>query len=508
MKKIIEIIKTHYIISGIVAIALVGIGYTVFKNGTTSSTLFTVERGDVIQRVIVTGNTKAVNVVDLGFENNGKVVRAYVDVGSRVVIGQTLATLDQSGPYADLLSAQATLASSEVRLDELKKGTRPEELVIAQTGVDNAQISLADAESNLSAKLLDAYTRVDDAIHNSVDQLFSNPKTANPQLNLTTNDIQLKNDINQSRVKIESTLTGWKMTAGDTNAPQPNLDVIKNFIDKIASVVNSQTGNTSLSQTTVDGYKASVSAARLSVVTAISNLSTAQEKLNSARSALTLAKDTLALKKGGNTPEAIKAQEAVVLQNQARVKSVESQLSKMTLRSPLNGIVTRQDAKEGEIVTPGKNVISIISDSDLEIESNVSEINIGKVVVGNPVDITLDAFPGETFTGTVTYVDPGETIVGGVVNYKVTIMFSQKYPQMKSGLTTNLDIKTQTKNDVVRIPQYALIKKNDGLYVSKKTGKTFTDTQVTIGLIGQDGFTEVLSGLVIGDVINAVVPVQ
>jgi HlyD family secretion protein len=508
MKNILNWIQTHYIWSGAIILVLVIGGYKIFQNGQSTTDLFTVAKGDVVQRVIVTGNTKAVKTVELGFENNGKVARTYVDVGTRVVVGQTLVSLDQSSLSADLLSAEATLASSQARLDELKKGTRPEEIAIAQTGVDNAQTSVIDAESNMSSKLIDAYTRVDDAIHNNVDQLFSNPRTTNPQFNPTLTDSQLKNDINQSRSDIETTLNTWKTTAGNLNAPQPNLDQIKLFVDKVALAVNSLSSSSNLSQTTVDGYKTSISTARTNISTAISNLTAAQEKLNSARSALALAKDTLSLKKNGNTPEVIKAQEAVVLQNQAKVQSVQSQLSKMSLRSPLNGIVTKQDAKEGEIVTPGKTVISVISDSDLEIESNVSEINIGKVSIGNPVDITLDAFPGETFTGTVTYIDPGETIVGGVVNYKVTIVFSQKYPQMKSGLTTNLDIKTATKTDVIRIPEYSLIRKEGVLSVSKKEGEKFVEVPVTIGLVGQDGFVEVLSGLNVGDVINAVVPVQ
>jgi hypothetical protein len=79
---------------------------------------------------------------------------------------------------------------------------------------------------------------------------------------------------------------------------------------------------------------------------------------------------------------------------------------------------------------------------------------------------------------------------------------------MKSGLTTNLDIKTATKTDVIRIPEYSLIRKEGVLSVSKKEGEKFVEVPVTIGLVGQDGFVEVLSGLNVGDVINAVVPVQ
>jgi HlyD family secretion protein len=164
-----------------------------------------------------------------------------------------------------------------------------------------------------------------------------------------------------------------------------------------------------------------------------------------------------------------------------------------------------QDAKVGEIVTSGKSVVSIISDNQLEIESNVSEINIGKVAIGNPVNIVMDAFAGETFTGKVTYIEPGETVVDGVVNYKVTVAFDESHPLMKSGLTAKLDIITGIKEDVVTVPQYSLITKDGAVFVSKKEGKEFKEVPVTIGLRGQDGLVEVISGLNIGDNV-AIVP--
>jgi RND family efflux transporter MFP subunit len=256
-----------------------------------------------------------------------------------------------------------------------------------------------------------------------------------------------------------------------------------------------------LSQTTVDAYKASISSAR-------STLTTARETLNSSRSKLALAEKNLSLKKSGSTPEAIKSQEAKVLQNQAQVESVQAQLNKMTLRSPQNGVVTKQDAKVGEIVTPGKVVVNVISDNDLEIESNVSEVSIGKVAVGNPVVITFDAFPGETFSGKISYIEPGETIVDGVVNYKVTVAFSEKYSQIKSGLTSRLEIITSEKKDVVSIPEYAVTKNETGSFVTKINGKETSQVPVTLGIRGQDGFVEVLSGLNVGEVIETVAQVK
>ncbi len=200
------------------------------------------------------------------------------------------------------------------------------------------------------------------------------------------------------------------------------------------------------------------------------------------------------------------SQQARVAQFEAQVQSSSALLAKATLVSPITGVITKYDTKAGEIVTTGTPLISVISDNDLQIDANVSEVNIGKLAIGNQVAITFDAFPGKTFTGSVIYIDPGETIVDGVVNYKVTITFDQADQQVKSGLTANLIVQTAKKDDVIKVPQYAIIKKDNQLFVDKVEGKIITQVPVTIGFNGNDGSVEVLSGINVGDVIQ--VPVQ
>ncbi|MEQ1500303.1 MAG: efflux RND transporter periplasmic adaptor subunit [Parcubacteria group bacterium] len=481
--KIIGFIKAHKIISSIVLLVLLFVGYKIFFPNTQKAETFLVKKENVVQKVIVNGKTKAVRDSSLSFEVNGIVKTSNVQIGSRVVAGQALVSLDQGQLYADLLKAKANVESEKARLDELKGGTRPEEISIAETEVANSKVTLEDAERNVRDKVVDI-------INNNVDQLFSNPRTVNPQLNLVLTDLQLKNTINSGRVLMETIINNWKPEEIDQN-----ISKVSTFLDNIALAVNVQTQNTTFSQTTLDGYKSAISGAKSTFITS-------RESLNSARSALTLAEKNLSLKKSGSAPEVIRAQEAKVMQNEAQVQSVEVQLQKMTLRSPQSGIVTKQDAKVGEIVTPGKVVITVISDNDLEIESNVSEISVGKVSVGDPVTITFDAFPGETFEGSVTYIEPGETIIDGVVNYKVTVAFSKSYPQVKSGLTSKLEVMTEVKNQVLVVPQYAITVRDGVSYVSKVNGKETTEVAVTTGLKGQDGLVEILGGLNEGDVVS------
>ncbi|MEN9341911.1 MAG: hypothetical protein RIQ54_167, partial [Candidatus Parcubacteria bacterium] len=166
------------------------------------------------------------------------------------------------------------------------------------------------------------------------------------------------------------------------------------------------------------------------------------------------------------------------------------------IRSPINGIVTKQDAKLGEIATAGNALISVISSSNLQIESNVPEVDIGKLAIGNSVSITLDAFPGETFSGHVVAIDPAETIVDGVVNYKITVSFDELHEKIKSGLTANLRIVAQKKEGVLVLPQYAILENDNGSFVRiyDEARRVTTDVPVFLGIRSSNGTVEIISG--------------
>jgi HlyD family secretion protein len=207
----------------------------------------------------------------------------------------------------------------------------------------------------------------------------------------------------------------------------------------------------------------------------------------------------------GPTNEEIKVQEAKILQYQAEVERTLSELSKFTLRSPISGVVTKQDGKLGQIVTAGSPIVSVISSNDYEIEANVSEVSIGNVVVGSTVSIKMDAFQNEGFPGTVAYIEPGETIVDGVVNFKTTVAISDDYSSyLKPGLTANLLIQTYRRDDVLVIPTYALINKDGKSFVNVKVdSKNIVEKEVEVdkNLYSNDGFVEARNGLKEGEVL-------
>lgn len=118
-------IKKKWIITGIVLILMIIVGYFIFRPKPVKYNLAAVERGNLTQLVSVTGTIKPAQSVDLSFEKAGKVSQVYVDVGQKVSAGQILVAQSNADLLAQLSEAQASVKAQEAKLDELKQGTQP-----------------------------------------------------------------------------------------------------------------------------------------------------------------------------------------------------------------------------------------------------------------------------------------------------------------------------------------------------------------------------------------------
>lgn len=495
-KKLVLIISGSFLIFGL----LIFSGYYFFAGKGSEYEYVAVKKADINQEVSVTGKVKPASSANLAFEKSGKVVRIDISIGDQVYVGQVLMVQDNADTVAQLAQAEAKLA-------ELQKGTRAEEVQVEEVKVANAKSSLADAKKNLVDKIQDSYAKADDAIRNKSDQFFNNPKTSNPLLSFTPSNTQLKSDLEWQRTLIETKLVAWKNSVDGTSVmsdmdsklkeASDNMSVINSFLEKAASAVNSLLPSSTLTQTTIDGWKADMSTSRTNVNTSINALSVAEEKMRTATSSLTLAEQNLTLAKAGTVSEQIKAQEAVVAQ-------YEAQLAKTILRSPINGIITERDVELGEIVTANANIVSVISEAQFEIETNIPEADIAKIKIGNTARVTLDAYGSDTqFPAVVTKINPAETVIEGVSTYKTTLQFVNKDNRIRSGMTANLDIVTAQKSGVLVVPQRAVSGKGGEKFILVNEGdaKSPVERKVTTGLKGTNGEIEIISGAQEGEMV-------
>ena len=147
-----------------------------------------------------------------------------------------------------------------------------------------------------------------------------------------------------------------------------------------------------------------------------------------------------------------------------------------------------------------QSAINLLSTDPFEIKVAVYEQDIVNVKVGNDVKIDLVAFPKNAFLGKVLSIDPAETIIDNVVYYEITIDFPDQPEGIRSGMTADITIETNKKDNVLMVPKNVV--QNLGgkdLVQVVKNGK-IENREIITGLEGNE-YYEVLSGLSDGDTI-------
>ncbi|HAM88400.1 MAG: Efflux transporter, RND family, MFP subunit [Candidatus Falkowbacteria bacterium GW2011_GWC2_38_22] len=197
--------------------------------------------------------------------------------------------------------------------------------------------------------------------------------------------------------------------------------------------------------------------------------------------------------------------EAKIKQAQAALDTIIKNLDNCYIKAPIDGTVTKANYAIGEQPS-GKAVFSMLGENNFEIEVLVSEADIAKVSKDDEAMITLDAFGEETeFSGFVSFIEPAETIIQDVVYYKVNVAFSDANKadfllDIKSGMTANIIITTEKKENVLMIPGRAVIDKNGaGKFARVLVNGIVEERLVTLGLRGDGGVTELLSGVKEGE---------
>ncbi|MBU4338593.1 efflux RND transporter periplasmic adaptor subunit [Patescibacteria group bacterium] len=539
-------INKTYLIAGVVILIIAAVWYNnSTKTQTAAYSTATAEIKTITQEVSVTGKIKPANSIDLSFERSGKINNIYAEIGDKVKTGQSLASIDNEEILANLSGAKAQLDGANAKLDELTRGARPEEIKISETAVANAQKSLADQETNLiniqttadinlanlygKAKdiLNDGYAKAYNSINTQIADLFFNAATSNPLLTFTTTDSQAKTDSETQRVMAGASLKTLKSETDNLPSDYPGIDnsltasknqliVMRDFLTRLSAAVNSAAGLTS---TALDTYKSSVNTAWTNINTAITNINnqeqliasqkisnknsidSAQKEVNDAQNALRSAEDSLALKKAGTAPEQIDAQKAQVKQAEAQIKNYEIQQNQSTIKSPISGIVTKQEAKIGKNISANAIIISVISEAKFQIETNIPEADIAKIKIDDPAKITLDAYGNDIiFEAKIISIDPAETIIEGVSTYKATLEFTKEDDHIRSGMTANIDILTAKKENIIAIPQRTIITKDGQKLVLIDLGNgNQEERKIETGLRGSDGNIEIISGLKAGE---------
>jgi HlyD family secretion protein len=184
-------------------------------------------------------------------------------------------------------------------------------------------------------------------------------------------------------------------------------------------------------------------------------LNSARAQVNSAKAAiLSLAAD---LQVANANLTAVTAQ---IAQREALVRQIEVDIRNSEIKSPVDGVVVQRSVELGQTVAASLQSPTLFLIADdlrrMEIAANIDETDVGRIKPGQRTTFTVTAYPGRTFEGTVKQVRLGSTTVQNVVIYTTIISIENPRLELLPGMTANLRIETERRNDVVRIPNAAL----------------------------------------------------
>lgn len=311
-------------------------------------------------RISVDGTVESVSQVDIKSQVSGQLSSVRVAVGDRVAAGQVVAEFSNADVRAQLEQARASLA--------LAKG----QYGTSGVSVDAARKAAIDA-------IRDANRAVDDAIRGQIDQfLLTNSGGTEPLVSHVT-DQRLREAVYASRNDLTNILGAWEATiaglSATTNTDQDiysaigqskaAIAAVDSLLDYLTRALNDAIKSASPSTlATLEGWRTTVAGAKSSVSAANSRLTTADASLLSAVSS-------------HGSPA-----EAQVSVAEAGVRSLEAQLAKTVIISPISGSVAALPLRAGEFAAPGQLIATVVGGGGLEVRAYVSGEDLSRIAKG------------------------------------------------------------------------------------------------------------------------------
>lgn len=395
------------------------------------------QRGSLVATVNAAGNVLTPEEATVGFLTSGRVAKVHVQVGTPVKKGQVLMELDTTDLEFALKTAKTNLASAQASLEQTKA---------------NLEFALRNAQSNLE----------------SSRAALEAAKNKNAQ---NTNQIIIaKAQLDKATIALEQAQGAYNRIAwrGDVGSTSQAAELQRATID-----YQSALANYNLTLATIND----------------SALKAAQAAYD---------KDVVALEQAKrNLDTQLRTAQATVEKDQIAVEQAQRNIERTRLLAPFDGVVAAVNFSVGDSAGTGTAVV-VVDLSTLQVRVNIAEVDVAKIKIGQTAQITLDALPGKTYTATISAISPVATITQGVVNYPVTAVVANNDGAVKPGMTANLAITIERRDNVLLVPARAVRAQGNQRTVTVLYKGQQIAVPVTLGLTN-DQFAEIASGLLEGD---------
>jgi RND family efflux transporter MFP subunit len=194
-------------------------------------------------------------------------------------------------------------------------------------------------------------------------------------------------------------------------------------------------------------------------------------------------------------------------QYQASVADAGVKREYSVIRAPLDGVIAKKSTEVGELLLPGKQIVTIVNPDRIYVLATIDEVDVGRLKLGQPVTITVDAFPGQIYQGAIKRISP--IVSGGKLETRtadVWIYFNEKQQKIKPGMSADVEILVSTLLSVLSVPSQAVIEREGKKQVFIATGSPVKTGEKAVAKlkpveIGETNwsFTQVTKGLTAGE---------
>lgn len=416
------------------------------------------ERSPLTLKIRVNGSVVPVRSVNLSPKNAGRLVDVFVQQGDVVKVGEPIAQMENRDLSAQMLQAQARKDQAEARLAELKAG---DTAVVIQQGEE--EIEQAQAQLRVEDELIqEAEAQVAEAKAQIVEAK-SQRFLADRRLQ-RNQALALEGAIAQDRLD-EVTATAFNATAA--------LERTEAGLARVEAGLERAKANRQQAQSRVD-----------------------------------LAKLRLKDQKDGARPEQLAQTQAQVKETIGQMQAIEIQVEDSLLRAPFAGIITQRFADPGAFVTPTTSASSTASATStsvvaiaqgLEVLANVPEVDIDAVQLGQVVEVTADAFPGQTFLAQVRLVSPEAVEEQNVTSFQVRVALNTGQEQLRSGMNVDLTFIGESLGNALVVPTVAIVTREGERGVLIPDNKNEPEFQPVKTGVSIGNETQILSGIEVGE---------
>ena len=403
----------------------------------------TIGRGGLIATVGATGTVRSNQSTLLAWQTSGSVDSVSVEVGDTVLAGEVLATLVNESLAQNVILAQSDLINAQKSLEDLQDSDSAR--FTAWRAVLQAQQSLIQAE-----RAYDPYELQD--FQDDLDAARSDVLDAKEKLDKAKDDLEPYKDFDEDNPTRKSY--------------QGRLDDAQQEYDEVLRELY---------------------LLQLEEQNAANERALVQAQLKDAQREFERIKD-------GPNPNDVAALEA-------RITAAQATLNLAQIQATYPGTISEVQIKPGDQVTPGKVAFRLDDLSRLLVDVRVSEVDINRVAVNQPVILTFDAILGKEYNGLVTKVASVGIASQGVVEFNVTVEVTDADANVRSGMTAAVNIVVEELSNVLLVPNRAVRLLDGSRVVYLLRNGELEPVKISLGA-SSDQESEVLDGaLKTGDVV-------